>query len=161
MCIEGVCSSECRPRPSCVHVLSLQESIGVVNKCVCVCVCGVDVCCCSPSVKNPSRDVGSLVPRLSCSLSHWNWRGRSVKIESLVHIVGACANYLGYHAYMLILGKISEVSVMGVYKITEIFKKMLLLSMADWNTETPYTWSIISKTSGNITNTMLRSVPSL
>ena len=27
-----------------MHVLSLQESIGVVNKCVCVCVCGVDVC---------------------------------------------------------------------------------------------------------------------
>ena len=51
-----------------------------------------------------------------------------MKIESLVHIVGACANYLGYHAYMLILGKISEVSVMGVYKITEIFKKCCYLA---------------------------------
>ena len=49
-----------------------------------------------------------------------NCKGRSVKIESLVHIVGACANYL-------ILENISEVSVMGVYKITKIFKKCCYL----------------------------------
>ena len=46
-----------------------------------------------------------------------------MKKESLVHIVCTRANYLSYHTCMHYPRNILEVSIMGVYKDTEIPKK--------------------------------------
>ena len=50
------------------------------------------------------------------SLAH-SRGGRGAKGESLVHIVCACANYLGYHGCRRYPRKYTGVSIMGVYKI--------------------------------------------
>ena len=77
--------------------------------CACVCVC---VCDC-------------VVLTLSPGLFLLEFRGRGVKRESLVHIVCACTNYCDYRTRMHYPRKDMEVSVMGVYKNTEIPKNVL------------------------------------
>ena len=67
----------------------------------------------------------SLVPRLSRSLSlELRGEGREER-ESLAHIVCTCANYLGYHTCMRYPRKYMEVSIISVYKNTEILKNVL------------------------------------
>ena len=99
----------------------------------------------------------SLVPRLSHSLL---W-ARGTKRESLVHIVCTCTNYLSYHACRHYSRKYTGVSIMGVYKNTEIPKNVLenlRMCCSTHYCKRLFTWS---KTSGNIINTMLQSVLSL
>ena len=51
--------------------------------------------------------------------------GGGARRESLVHIICACANYLGYHTCMCYPRKYTEVSIMGMYKNTERHKNVL------------------------------------
>ena len=100
--------------------------------CVCVCVC---VLASSPGSLAHSRE----------------GEGREER-----HIVCACANYLGYHACMRYPRKYTEVSIMGVYKNTEIPKNVLenlricRACCSAHYCKRWFTWSIISETSGYI-----------
>ena len=95
------------------------------------------------------------------SLAH-SRGGRGAKGESLVHIVCACANYLGYHGCGCYPRKYMGVSIMGVYKNTKIPKNVLENLWICWaccsthHCKRLFTWTIIGETSGNIINTMLQ-----